>query len=555
MTTWTVEAESASQTVGLGAAASAAAAADSATAAASSATAAATSVTAAGLNVRVAPYSATGDGTTNDTVAIQAAIDATPDGGRLRIPAGNYRVNELTIAKNIWIEGDGSNSTHIRRVLVTTGGALFKVTNAGGQLAITDLELNGQGRADYCVKFEDWAGVGSPYLKSLYMTRCKLYDGVVNNVYLGNRRFLAFCSDTEFYGGATPVRLYNGGDHRFVNCDFGAGTGDGCKVEGQLATVFTGCFFYGNDGNGLVLDTTSSRCQVLGGSIDNNDLYGIKLLGKNHAVVGVRFAGNGVTGGATYSDVYALGAYNMMSCCAFAAASPATQNYRVVFDASGVKLKTSGNSVDASLGTPYITAFASNSALLIDSTADGLIVDPSGHVLVGDTTSRAGGEKLQVLTNGAVFNAAGSAQWNFYRANGSVSVPTLVPTGNYIGRQIFYGYDGAAYQTVAAIDVLTDAATGAGDMAGRVSISTTPDGSTTLAERLRVDNKGNVIAPYSSGTISTSATDGFLYVPACSGTPTGAPTAYSGHCPVVVDITNNKLYVYYSSAWKSATLA
>jgi hypothetical protein len=500
-------------------------------------------------------YGAVGDGATDNTTAFQAAIDAVADGGRLRIPAGNYRVNELSVAKNLWIEGDGSSSTHIRRLVGVTGGSLFKVTNAGGQLSLTDLDLNGQSRADYCVNFEDWAGVGSPYLKSLYMTRCKIYDGVVNNVYLGNRRFLAFCSDTEFYGGATPVRMYNGGDHRFVNCDFGAGTGDGCKVEGQLASVFTGCFFYSNGGSGLVLDTTSSRCQVIGGSIDNNTQYGVKLSGKNHAVVGVRFAANGVTGGAAYGDVYALGAYNMMSCCAFAAASPATQTYRVVFDASGVKLKTSGNSVDASLGTPYLTAFASNAALLIDSTADGLQVDPSGHVLVGDTTSRAGGEKLQVSTNGAVFNAASSAQWNFYRANGSVSVPTLVPTGNFIGRMIFNGYDGAAYQNAAAIDVLTDAATGAGDMAGRVSISTTPDGSTTLAERFRIDNKGNVVSPYSSGTISTSATDGFLYVPACSGTPTGTPTAYSGHCPIVIDITNNKLYAYYSSAWKSATLA
>ncbi len=52
----------------------------------------------------------------------------------------------------------------------------------------------------------------------------------------------------------------------------------------------------------------------------------------------------------------------------------------------------------------------------------------------------------------------------------------------------------------------------------------------------------------SGSAISTSANGGFLIIPKCAGTPTGAPTTGS----LVYDTTNNKLY-FYNGAWKSVT--
>lgn len=52
-----------------------------------------------------------------------------------------------------------------------------------------------------------------------------------------------------------------------------------------------------------------------------------------------------------------------------------------------------------------------------------------------------------------------------------------------------------------------------------------------------------------NAALATTATDGFLYVAACAGVPTGAPTAVTGRVPVVVDSTNNKMYIYSSGAW------
>jgi len=49
--------------------------------------------------------------------------------------------------------------------------------------------------------------------------------------------------------------------------------------------------------------------------------------------------------------------------------------------------------------------------------------------------------------------------------------------------------------------------------------------------------------------VATNATDGFLYIPTCAGTPTGTPTTQTGAAPLVVDSSNNKLYVYVGGAW------
>jgi hypothetical protein len=70
-------------------------------------------------------------------------------------------------------------------------------------------------------------------------------------------------------------------------------------------------------------------------------------------------------------------------------------------------------------------------------------------------------------------------------------------------------------------------------------------------ERARITSTGNVVAG-GSVALATNATDGFLYVPTCAGTPTGTPTAITGMAPIVVNTTNNKLYFYSGGQWRDA---
>jgi hypothetical protein len=61
---------------------------------------------------------------------------------------------------------------------------------------------------------------------------------------------------------------------------------------------------------------------------------------------------------------------------------------------------------------------------------------------------------------------------------------------------------------------------------------------------------GSVVC--SGAALSTSATDGFLYIPTCAGTPSGVPTSKTGTVAMVFDTTNNKLYIYDGS-WLGGT--
>jgi len=71
------------------------------------------------------------------------------------------------------------------------------------------------------------------------------------------------------------------------------------------------------------------------------------------------------------------------------------------------------------------------------------------------------------------------------------------------------------------------------------------------AVAMTIDSNRNIVAG-ASAALLTTATNGFLYVPTCAGTPTGTPTAITGMAPIVVNTTNNKLYFYSSGVWRDA---
>lgn len=74
----------------------------------------------------------------------------------------------------------------------------------------------------------------------------------------------------------------------------------------------------------------------------------------------------------------------------------------------------------------------------------------------------------------------------------------------------------------------------------------------TPSVNMYLDYVSNVVLGNQSA-LATNATNGFVYIRTCAGTPTGAPTAFTGHVAIVYDTTNNKFYAYNGS-WRSVTL-
>ena len=85
-----------------------------------------------GINVKDSPYNAEGDGISDDTAAIQAAIDACPSGHAVYLPAGTYRTtSQLSIfCKSIVLRGAGSDSTFIKND--ATSGNVIKIYSYSG---------------------------------------------------------------------------------------------------------------------------------------------------------------------------------------------------------------------------------------------------------------------------------------------------------------------------------------------------------------------------------------------------------------------------------------
>jgi hypothetical protein len=96
--------------------------------------------------VSVRSYGAKGDGVTDDTAAIQAAVSSLgTDGGTVFLPAGHYRTTAtLTVGSNVTLFGAGEQSSFVE--LATAGLHGIAGTDLS-HVSVRDLHLTGPGQA------------------------------------------------------------------------------------------------------------------------------------------------------------------------------------------------------------------------------------------------------------------------------------------------------------------------------------------------------------------------------------------------------------------------
>ncbi len=77
-------------------------------------------------------------------------------------------------------------------------------------------------------------------------------------------------------------------------------------------------------------------------------------------------------------------------------------------------------------------------------------------------------------------------------ARGTEGSPTILSSGDTLGSIFFVGWDGATWRNAASIKAIVGGTPGSSDMPGHIIFQTTPDGSATLADRMLIDNAGNI---------------------------------------------------------------
>ena len=149
-----------------------------------------------------------------------------------------------------------------------------------------------------------------------------------------------------------------------------------------------------------------------------------------------------------------------------------------------------------------------NAMVLTTNGSERIRIDSSGNIGMGD----AAPEYPLHLTNDTEANlcietcndsATNFAGIRLRKSRGTNSSPTIVSNGDDLAHIFAYGYDGNSYEQSSKIIFEVDNTPGDGDMPGRILFSTTPDGSTSPVERLRIDSVG--MSKFTRGSTGTVA--------------------------------------------------
>lgn len=131
------------------------------------------------INVTKSPYNAVGDGVTDDTAAIQAALDAVEAlaGGVVYLPTGTYKVtSELTVTQPMAIYGDGAGLSIVRATTLGATKAVLKVMS--DDVSFRDLTVRGPSVATFVLaECGIWyAGIAAAPLTGGLVERVEVYN-------------------------------------------------------------------------------------------------------------------------------------------------------------------------------------------------------------------------------------------------------------------------------------------------------------------------------------------------------------------------------------------
>jgi hypothetical protein len=157
------------------------------------------------------------------------------------------------------------------------------------------------------------------------------------------------------------------------------------------------------------------------------------------------------------------------------------------------------------IGTTTDAGYKTDIAGTLRSTLGANFATTSGNVLVGTTSLRSTGWSSSVAQYASEIVGYGGAQWiannndidgayiTLGKTRGTaINSTTIAQSGDISGAMVFQASDGSVLRNTAMIRSRVDGTPGSSDMPGRIEFLTTPDGSTSLTERMRIDNAGNV---------------------------------------------------------------
>lgn len=355
-------------------------------------------------SVSVKDFGATGDGVTDDTVAIQAALTSLSGGGQLIFPSGTYLVSgQLTIAgSDLIVSGNGDATIKLKNGNYSGLANLYMFFGAEDMdnIHFDNLIFDGN-RANVT------ASTGSNAIVWLYRTRySSITNCIVKNPYGGGSNVNApfcfidssfdnICNDNTIYAdtldpsfGACGGIFMQGGNSIASN-NIIRNMNDVVIVAngpGSFNFVFSNNFIQSCRGGGIVAENGANQVTISGNTISNLDGYGIAALWLG-------------TPGANSTNVAVVGN---------------TINYTIAVPTSvinGIAMLTadyytvSGNTIGG-IGTSNVNNAGIVARKTYGSITGNTIISPPRAILIdgGATNMNVSGNTIQAATNGIVLD-------------------------------------------------------------------------------------------------------------------------------------------------------
>ena len=268
--------------------------------------------------VSVKDFGATGDGSTDDTAAIQAAIDSLTLGGMVFFPIGIYVVSStITVDTSlIQLVGTGDSSiiriNHNSDVIQLNKASVTKIFSLGVSNLNFDCTTDRTAGATIHV-----GNVGQCRFENIRITAGsggRPWNGIV--IDSGSQCFyhhvrINSCANTGLTLGlpnaTSNVMIV---DQWFTDCQFDTNLAGGIVIANNSTTLsveglyFTRCSVFGNTGNGVLIDASG---QTSGAVMSANYFFGEMILDSNTV--------NGLLVQGTSTDLFQLRLFNVW--CSF----------------------------------------------------------------------------------------------------------------------------------------------------------------------------------------------------------------------------------------------
>ena len=436
-------------------------------------------------------FGATGDGVTDDGAELQAAIDATPAGGKLYVPKGTYVfATGLTRGSSITIVGDGTSGA---------GGTTLKYTGSGNAFTYTGGGSATGGR------FQDFVLEGTASANNgLYIANA------FNNI-LFDKVYVTDFSKTN----ANAVYIEDAWDITFFGCYFRSSyNGVKCGIGPLFAVVnackWIACEFIEIANTGFILTSGSGNlitgCDFSGQvGVCQVDLAPALAAGTNHACNANVVENCYMEGGNVTDDTAVRIGYNATIGTSLLQGNVLSNLY-MDWDGDYIHLYNSLATVtrDPKIGTVQ----AGKKAIIIDAGATNTKVEWQRRANITDnsTTTQYITQDLITLTeaqgnytspNKSMFQARPSANLNNVTGNGTIY--TVI-----FGTEIFDTQ--SEYDT--ATGLFTAAKTGKYQFSVGLVLSGMT-GATFLNIRLVTSNRSYDIALAGSGVITSGGACAF----------------------------------------------